>query len=135
VDRGSISSVIKGRVHLRFKGLLHGAFSMCVSMSDKPFDAEACDIGGQASATNGLSDMKTHIENAPCNRPLTLRIDLPFDLRFGACVGVGDKAFLLHCHVNVGTKSQVKTQLGTKGRVHLRHDLRFDLRFRACVGV
>jgi hypothetical protein len=28
-------------------------------MSDKPFDAEACDIGGQASATNGLSDMKT----------------------------------------------------------------------------
>jgi hypothetical protein len=40
-------------------------------MSDKPFDAEACDIGGHASATNGLSDMKTHIENAPCNRPLT----------------------------------------------------------------
>jgi hypothetical protein len=39
-------------------------------MSDKPFDAEACDIGGQASATNGLSDMKTHIENAQCNRPL-----------------------------------------------------------------
>jgi hypothetical protein len=32
---------------------------MCVSMSDKPFDAEACDIGGQASATNGLSEMKT----------------------------------------------------------------------------
>jgi hypothetical protein len=38
-------------------------------MSDKPFDAEACDIGGQASATNGLSDIKTHIENAPCNPP------------------------------------------------------------------
>jgi hypothetical protein len=55
-----------------FKGRLHGAFLMCVSMSDKPFDAEACDIGGQASATNGLSDMKTHIENAPCNRPLTV---------------------------------------------------------------
>jgi hypothetical protein len=32
---------------------------MCVSLSDKPFDAEACNIGGQASATNGLSDMKT----------------------------------------------------------------------------
>jgi hypothetical protein len=32
---------------------------MCVSMSDKPFDAEACDIGLQASATIGLSDMKT----------------------------------------------------------------------------
>jgi hypothetical protein len=32
---------------------------MCVFMSDKPFDAEACDIGGHASATNGLSDMKT----------------------------------------------------------------------------
>jgi hypothetical protein len=29
---------------------------MCVSMSDKPFYAEACDIGGQVSATNGLSD-------------------------------------------------------------------------------
>jgi hypothetical protein len=43
---------------------------MCVSMSDKPFDAEACNIGGHASATNGLSDMKTHIENTPCNRPL-----------------------------------------------------------------
>jgi hypothetical protein len=43
---------------------------MCVSMSDKPFDAEACDICGQASATNGLSDMETHIENAPCDLPL-----------------------------------------------------------------
>jgi hypothetical protein len=32
---------------------------MCVFMSDKPFDAKACDIGGHASATNGLSDMKT----------------------------------------------------------------------------
>jgi hypothetical protein len=31
-------------------------------MSGKPFDAEACDIG--------LSDIKTHIKNAPCNRPL-----------------------------------------------------------------
>jgi hypothetical protein len=41
------------------KGQLHDAFSICVSMSDKPSDAEACDIGGQASATNGLSDMKT----------------------------------------------------------------------------
>jgi hypothetical protein len=52
---------------------------MCVSMSDKPFDAEACDIGGQASATNGLtgatnglSDMK----NAPCNRPPSVAHDL-----------------------------------------------------------
>jgi hypothetical protein len=42
-----------------FKGRLQGAFSMCVSMSDKPFDAEACDIGWQASATIGLSDMRT----------------------------------------------------------------------------
>jgi hypothetical protein len=46
---------------------------MCVFMSDKPFDAEVCGIGGHASATNGLSDMKTHIENAPCNRPLRER--------------------------------------------------------------
>jgi hypothetical protein len=28
-------------------------------MSNKPFDAEACDNGGQASATNGLSDIET----------------------------------------------------------------------------
>jgi hypothetical protein len=41
-----------------------------VSMSDKPFDAKACDIGGKASATNGLSDIETHIKNALCNRPL-----------------------------------------------------------------
>jgi hypothetical protein len=41
------------------RGRLQGAFSMCVSLSDKPFDAEACDIGGHASATNGLSDMKS----------------------------------------------------------------------------
>jgi hypothetical protein len=39
-------------------------------MSGEPFDAEACDIGGQAAATNGLPDMKTHIKNAACNRPL-----------------------------------------------------------------
>jgi hypothetical protein len=59
----------KNTMH-QLSGRLHVAFSMCVSMSDKLFDAEACDIGGQASATNCLSDMKTHIENAPCNRPL-----------------------------------------------------------------
>jgi hypothetical protein len=41
------------------KGRLHGAFWMCVFISDKPFVAEACDIGGYASATNGLSDIKT----------------------------------------------------------------------------
>jgi hypothetical protein len=46
------------------KGRLHSAFPMCVSMSDKPFDAEACDIYGQASATNGLSGIETHIKNA-----------------------------------------------------------------------
>jgi hypothetical protein len=42
-------------------------------MSDKPYDAEACDIGGQASATNGLTDATnglTDVKNAPCNRPL-----------------------------------------------------------------
>jgi hypothetical protein len=38
-------------------------------MSGEPFEAEACDIGGQASATNGSPDMKTHIGNAACNRP------------------------------------------------------------------
>jgi hypothetical protein len=75
-----------GPVFGSFKGRLHGAFSMCVSMSDKPFDAEACDIGGQASATNGGCQtvkntectmyiiretiLQTHIKNALCNRPL-----------------------------------------------------------------
>jgi hypothetical protein len=44
---------------------------MCVFMSDKPFDAEACDIGGQASATNGSPDLKTHIENACVIDPFT----------------------------------------------------------------
>jgi hypothetical protein len=46
----SVAALLKGR--------LHGAFSVCVSMSDKPFDPEACGIGGQTSATNGLSDIK-----------------------------------------------------------------------------
>jgi hypothetical protein len=44
-------------------------FSMCVSMSDKPFDAEACNIGGQVSATNGLTDATkglSDMKNAPC---------------------------------------------------------------------
>jgi hypothetical protein len=59
------------------RGRLHGAFSMCVFMSGEPFDAEACDIGGQASATNGSPDMKTHIENAACNRPLKQSIQIP----------------------------------------------------------
>ncbi len=64
-----LSQLVSELFSSSLKGRLHGAFSMCVSMSDKPFDAEACDIGGQASATNGLSDIKTHIKNAPCNRP------------------------------------------------------------------
>jgi hypothetical protein len=68
---------------LWLKGRLHGAFLMCVSMSDKPFDAEACDLSGPASATNGLSDMKTHIENAPCNRLLIVQLCM--------CVSFGEK--------------------------------------------
>jgi hypothetical protein len=55
------------------RGRLDCAFVMCVSMSDKPFDAEACDIGGQASATNGLTDATnglSDMKNALCNRPL-----------------------------------------------------------------
>jgi hypothetical protein len=55
------------------RGRLHSAFSMCVFMSDKPFVAEACPLMLQASASNGLSDIETHIENAPCNRPLKSR--------------------------------------------------------------
>jgi hypothetical protein len=42
-------------------------------LSDKPFDAEAFNIGGQASATNGLSDATNRfsdMKNAPCNRPV-----------------------------------------------------------------
>jgi hypothetical protein len=52
------------------RGQLHGEFWMCVFMSDKPFVAEACPPMSHASASNGLSDIETHIENAPCNRPL-----------------------------------------------------------------
>jgi hypothetical protein len=29
-----------------------------------------------ASASNGLSDIETHIENAPCNRPLKVEIQV-----------------------------------------------------------
>jgi hypothetical protein len=46
---------------------------MWFSMSNKPFDAVACDFGGQASATNGLTDATnglSDMKNAPCNRPL-----------------------------------------------------------------
>jgi hypothetical protein len=53
------------------RGRLHGAFSMCVFMSDKPFVAEACPPKSHASASNGLSDIETHIKIAPCNRPLS----------------------------------------------------------------
>jgi hypothetical protein len=66
---------MKGMASLRgVKGRLHAAFSMCVSMSDKPFVAEACPLMSHASASNGLSDIKTHIKNAPCNRPLNWHV-------------------------------------------------------------
>jgi hypothetical protein len=42
---------------LLIRGRLHGAFSMCVFMSDKPFVAEACQPMSHAAASNGLSDM------------------------------------------------------------------------------
>jgi ribosomal protein L37E len=44
----------------------------------KLFNAEACNIGGQASATSGLSDMKTHIKKEPFNRPLKGRLHSRF---------------------------------------------------------
>jgi hypothetical protein len=69
---------------------LHGAFSTCVSMSEKPFDAEACDIGGQASATNGLSDIETHIRNALCNRPPTQMSEMTL---FRGCLHVSESAY------------------------------------------
>jgi hypothetical protein len=49
----------------RLRGRLHGAFLMCVFMSDKPFVAKACPPMSHASASNGLSDIETHTENAP----------------------------------------------------------------------
>jgi hypothetical protein len=52
------------------RGRLHSAFSMCVFMIDKPIVAEACPPMLHASASSGLSDIETHILNAPCNRPL-----------------------------------------------------------------
>jgi hypothetical protein len=45
-------------------------------MSDKPFVAEACPPMSHASASNGLSDIETHIKNAPCNRPLKKRMTI-----------------------------------------------------------
>jgi hypothetical protein len=45
-----------------------------VFMSDKPFVAEACPPMSHASASNGLSDIETHIKNARCNQPLTGRV-------------------------------------------------------------
>jgi hypothetical protein len=71
-------------------------------MSDKPLDAEACDIAGQASATNvstdatnGLSDRK----NAPCNRPLKDYILLYF--RHQILVGVRDVTMILNANTSV----------------------------------
>jgi hypothetical protein len=55
------------------RGRLHGAFFKSVKpfvASDKPFVAEACPPMLHASASNGLSDIETHIKNASCNRPL-----------------------------------------------------------------
>jgi hypothetical protein len=40
--------------------------------SEKPFVAEACPPMSHASASNGLSDIETHMKNAPCNRPLNV---------------------------------------------------------------
>jgi hypothetical protein len=81
---------------------------MCVSMSDKPFHAEACDIDGHASATKGLSDMKTHIENAPCNRPLRVLIILQTQITT-ACEP--------HCAIN---RTQNRTSIRTKNRTSIR---------------
>jgi hypothetical protein len=44
-------------------------------MSDKLFDTEACDIGGHASATNGLSDMKTPSKTHRVIDPLLVDIN------------------------------------------------------------
>jgi hypothetical protein len=57
-------------LNVSLRGRLQGALSMCVFMSDKPFVVEACPLMSHASASNGLSDIETLIENAPCNRPL-----------------------------------------------------------------
>jgi hypothetical protein len=38
-------------------------------MYDKPFVKEACDCGGQASVTNGLSDMKMPFKTHRVIRP------------------------------------------------------------------
>jgi hypothetical protein len=54
-----------GRGNYLLRGRLHDAFSMCVFMSDKPFVAEASPPMSHAFASKGLSDIETHIENAP----------------------------------------------------------------------
>jgi hypothetical protein len=55
------------------RGRLHGAFFMSDKpfvASVKPFVAETCPPMLHPSASNGLSDIETHMKNAPCNRPL-----------------------------------------------------------------
>jgi hypothetical protein len=51
-------------------------------MSDKPFVAEACPPMLHASASNGLSVMKTHIENARVIDPLEFDYTVRFGWRF-----------------------------------------------------
>jgi hypothetical protein len=53
------------------RGWLHSAFSKCVSMSDKPFDAEVCDIGKGSLCDKRFVGPENAIQNAPCNRPLS----------------------------------------------------------------
>jgi hypothetical protein len=55
--------------NVRLKGSITWCVLDGVFISDKPFVAEACPPMSHASASNGLSDIDTHIKNAPCNRP------------------------------------------------------------------
>jgi hypothetical protein len=70
-------------------------------VSDKPFDAEACSIGGQASATNGLADATnglSDVKNALCNRPLNkLNIsDCEYTNHFGEFESLFGSRVLFH---------------------------------------
>jgi hypothetical protein len=79
-------------------------------MSDKPFVAEACPPMSHASASNGLTDLKTHIKNAPCNRTLSDWLHEQFSVRFaGAICSTSQICFnVLSVRATEDTKSHLK---------------------------
>jgi hypothetical protein len=74
---------------------------MCFFMSGKPFDAEleAGDSGGHASATKGLSDMKTPSKTPRVIDPLRAVYTRVFCVRFSVRDGAAAQQLPLLFHV------------------------------------